>query len=211
MEDFNKDAAIAKREAEKLALRADRLIIIKTPEELKDATNLLAEIKRINKNIAERKNPIIKNLLETMKQVRDLFRAPEERLVAAEKQIKDAMLDYHQKLATKAHTKAQRVEEKVDAGEIKITEGMAKISKIEQAPTSVQAEAGSIQFRFIKKVRITDVSALPPRYFMRERVVEALRLEVADDVLKKHHDIPAGAEVYEVKVIAGGPFGNENI
>lgn len=43
-------------------------------------------------------------------------------------------------------------------------------------------------------VRITDVSKLPPKYFMHENVIEALRLAVRSDVVAHEKPVPPGAQ-----------------
>lgn len=199
----DKDAKVAEREAVKLAKRADDLLVIKNDDQLKNATELLAEVKRIEKNIKSKKDPIVKNLNATLRQVRDLFRPSEDRLAAVQSQLKGAILTYHDKVEQAALKKAEKIEEKVDSGEMGLAQGMGKLDKIKQAPTQVKVDNGGVQIRTVRKVRITNVGQLPASYFMRERVVEALRMEVANDVLKLGKDVPKGAELYEEKVAAG--------
>ncbi len=195
-------ATVATRESQKIAEQAEGLVI-KNDEGLRSATEMLAHIRTIKKNIKAQKDPITKNLTATLKQVRELFRPSEDQLSVAESVVKSAMLKYEQKVSAAAAKKAEKIEAKVDAGEMELSDGMGKLNSIKQAPKSVATENGGAQFRTVKKIRITNVGDLPPSYFMRERVVEALRMEVAQDVLKEHKECPTGAELYEEKVVAG--------
>jgi hypothetical protein len=195
-------AEIAKRESQPLIAQAINLTI-KNDEQLKGAATMLAQVKSISKNVKAQKDPIVKNLNEALKNVRELFKPTELGLSDAEAAIKKAILDYTQKQIAKAEKKAAKIEAKVDDGEMTLQDGMNKLGKIKQASTNVEVDNGSAQIRTVKKLRITDPALLPPSYFLRESVLEALRKEVAADVLRGGQPCPTGAEVYEEQTVAG--------
>ncbi len=201
-QEVQRTAEVAVREANKLFDEA-ATVTIRSETQLKGATEALAIVRSTQKNIKKQKDPIVKGINESLKLVRDLFRPAEEKLAAAESNLKTAMLKYQQRVEAKAVKQADAIEEKVDSGEMGLQEGMGKLSNIKQAPKSVQTESGGIQYRVVKKIRIVNVGELPPSYFMRESVVEALRKEVANDVLRQHKEVPTGAELYEEKIVAG--------
>ena len=198
MADYDQEVAIAQKEADKLSIAVAKVLPIKSKDGLQEATNLLNQIKFVSKNISNVKNPIIKSLNDSLRQVRDLFRKPEERLFDAERQIKDEMLKYYAKIEVRIDKKVEKIEAKVDTGKMNLAEGVQKLANIEEPKVE------GAQFRVIKKIRIVDLGKLPQSYFLRERVQEAIRIEVADDVLRKHLPVPMGAEVYEEKIVAGG-------
>lgn len=197
-----REIAITQAEAEKLQ-RAGAKVTIKTRDDLIEATAFLTKVKQFNKAIATKKKAIVGPLRLAIKEVNDLFADAETRGSMVESNIKNAMLEYQQKLDKAALKKTAKLEEQVDSGAMDIGTATGKLSKIEQAPTSLKTEEGSVQFRTVRKVRIKEYGLLPTSYFMRPSVLEAVQREVAYDVLKLHKPVPAGAEAYEEKIVAG--------
>lgn len=198
----NKDVEVAKREAQKLYQTSTEFKIRKDAD-LLVAADQLKTIKTAAKNVKAQKDAIIKPAQLAIANTRDLFKPIETYLADAEKALKTGISKYHDRVEKAAAKKAAEIEQKIDAGELGIDEGVAKAGAIKQAPTSVKTETGGVQFRVTKKVRITSVAALPASYLSRPRVLEALRMEVSEDVLKNKQPCPAGAEIYEVKTVAG--------
>jgi hypothetical protein len=194
------NAEIALAEVQKLSDGVPEKI--KTEAELNAANELLAQIRKTTKAIKAQKDPVIKSLEEQKKTIRSWFAPAEERAAAVENTIKAAILDYNRRLEQAAARRAKAIENKVDEGKMSISEGMAKISTVKQAPTSVRTASGGTTVRVTKKLRIIDPSALPAGYFLRPRVLEALRQEVQIDVFQMKLDCPPGAEVYEEKGLA---------
>lgn len=196
----NQEVEIASREAKKVSEKV-YTIKIKSDADLSNATQQLSEIKKMYKDIDKRRKAITAPLTKSIKDVNALFKSPLDQLSDAEKLIKEAMIAYQAKVEAKAAKKADKIENAVDAGELDMSKGMAKLSNIKQAPQGVETESGSASFKTVKKIKITDVSLLPPSYFIRQRVLEALRQEVEEDY-KRGVPIPAGAEQYEEKQVA---------
>ena len=174
MQNYTKQAKIAEREVGILQAALEQAVVIKNDNDLKMSTEFLIKVKSVSKVIFEQKNPIVKSLNEALREVRELFKPGEE---------------------------AQRIEKKVDEGKMKLSTGMGKISKIPQGSQPIQTKSGSAQFRTIKRIRITDISKLTS-YLIRDRVQEAVRIEVAEDV-RRGQPVPDGAELHEEKVVAG--------
>lgn len=199
--DVKKEVAIANTESAKLSEQVYSIKIRKDAD-MTEATNKLVEIKRVYKNIDTRRKGITAPLRKAIKDVDDLFKDPLARLKDAEGIIKDAMIKYTEMVEARAAKRADKIESQVDSGEIGMADAMGKISNIKQAETSVKTEAGAASMRVITRIRITDASALPPKYFLRPRVIEALRIEVEEDVRRGGQECPAGAEKYEEKQMA---------
>lgn len=197
-----REIEIARREAVKLQ-KAGAKVSIKSRDDLIEATNFLAKVKQFNKAIATKKRSIIGPLKTAIKEVNELFADAETRGAMLEKNIKTAMLEYQQKLDRAAAKKTAKLEEQVDSGQLDIAGAAGKLSKIQQAPTSLKAEEGGVQFRTIRKVRIVNLEQIPTSYFLRPGVIDAVLAEIKNDVLKLHKPVPAGAEVYEEKIVAG--------
>lgn len=197
----DQQATIAQNETQKLVAQFDKTRIRKDAD-LKNATELLSQIKKVSRDIRNQKDGIIKPLNASIKNVRELFKKPEEMLAGIERDLKESIIKYHDEVEKRAANKAAKVEAKIDAGEMKVDEGMAKLTNIKQAETTVKSETGSAQVRIIKKLRITNPAELPASYLTRPSVMEALRKEVQNDVFRLKKDVPAGAEVYEEKGVA---------
>lgn len=197
----SKEVAIAAAEASKLAKQV-YAVKIRSEADLTTATETLSQIKKVAREIDKKRKSFTAPLTQVIKDLNEMFKDPLAQLSDAEALIKEAMLKYQQQVEARAAKKAQKIEDAVDSGEMGLADGMGKLSNIKQAPTGAQAESGSAQFRVVKKIRISDVSLLPPKYFLRPRVLDALRMEVEEDVKKNGAELPAGAEQYEDRQVA---------
>lgn len=197
----DKEVVIANREAEKLA-ETVYSVKIRSEADLGVAADKLAEIKKMTREIDKRRKSFVDPLNGVVKDINAQFKNPLDRLKDAEGLIKTAMVKYQAQLEARAAKKAEKIETAVDNGEMEMGDAMGKLSNIKQAPDMVRGSGGTTSFRVVKKVRITDPSSLPPTYFLRPRVLEALRMEVEDDVKRKGLPLPAGAEEYEDRQVA---------
>jgi len=200
-QDAKKEAAIATTEAGKLSEQV-YAIKIRKDQDVTEATEKLVEIKRIHKNIDTRRKTITSPLRKAIKDIDELFKEPLAQLKDSEALIKEAIIKYHEAVERRAAKRADKIESQADAGEIGIADTMGKISNIKQAESHVRTENGSANIRTITRIRITDPSKVPTKYFLRPRVIEALRIEVEDDVRRLGGEVPTGAEKYEEKNLA---------
>lgn len=196
----DQQATIAKAEIEKIAQVVPAKI--KTDAELAEANELLTRVRQTVKNVKAQKEPVIKGLNDQIRAIRGWFKPFEDEAQIVEKAIAGAILEYKDRVDQRAQRQAAKIEAKVDAGEITLSEGMGKLSGVKQVDTTTRSESGSTQVRVTRKARIVDAAALPASYFLRPRVLEALRIEVQDDVVRKKLPCPTGAEIYEEKGLA---------
>lgn len=197
-----REIEIASKEAIKLQ-KTGAKITIKTRDDLLQATDLLATVKRFNAAVKKKKAAIIGPMRVAIKEVNELFADPETRGAVLESNIKSALLEYQQRTDRAAAKKAAKLEEKLNTGEIDMQTAAGKLGKIQQTPSSVDTENGQVQFRTVRKIRIVAYDKLPTSYFLRPKVLEAIEAEIRNDVLKMHKPCPTGAEVYEEKIVAG--------
>lgn len=184
----------------------DTQVVIKTDEDLKFAVTMLSSVKSNAKELKVKKNLAIYPLKESIKEINSWFKPAEDHLAGIEDSIKTVMLEYHNAVEEKARKATERIERKLDDGSMSVEKGITKLAGIDQADSNIQTANGGVQFRqSAEKVRITDVNELigmRPSLLLRERVLEALRMEVLADV-KAGVKCPGGAEVYRDKVVAG--------
>lgn len=202
MDDQNakKEIEIATREASKLS---DQVVSVKIRKDadLESAAGLLADIKRTHNAIEKKRKTITGPLNTALKEINAMFKEPTSKLAAAEDLIKAEMLNYQQKVEARAAKKIDKIQEQVDNGELDMADGMGKLAGVKQGPTGVNTDSGQTQFKKVRKLKITNPGDLPINYFLRDRVLEALRLEVEADV-KNGVPMPAGAEWVEESQIA---------
>ena len=200
-QDASKEVVIATKEAEKLSEQVYK-VRIRSEADLNLAGEKLAEIKKMQKEIEKRRKSFVDPLNKVVKDINAEFKNPLDRLKDAESLIKEAMVKYQAQVEARAAKKAEKIEAAVDAGDMDMGDAMGKLSNIKQAPTTVAGAGGTTSFKVVKKIRITDPSSLPPTYFLRPRVLEALRMEVEDDVKRKGMPVPDGAQEYEDRQVA---------
>lgn len=197
--DAKRESQIATKEAEKLSGAVSKAKIRKEAD-LQNATELLTKIKSTSREIEKRRKEITQPLNLALKSINDLFREPGDKLKDAEAVIKSAILDYHERIEARAAKKINKIEDQVDSGELEMSDAMDKLSNVKQGPQQINTESGGAHFQGRKKISIVDVSKLPPKYFLRESVLEALRLEVSKDI-KSGLPMPDGAEYITEKTV----------
>lgn len=169
-------------------------LIIDSPESLEAATDILSKIKTSAKDIESRKKQITDPLNKALKSARELFKPMETDLATAEKTIKDKMLDYSEEVEEAARKEAAKLEDRVERGTMRTDTAMRKMDEIETVGSSVKGARGSVQFKTVRDVEITDVKKIPAKYLLNEKVMDAIKTAVRTDVLN-------GTKVEGVKII----------
>jgi hypothetical protein len=164
-----------------------------------NAAKVLASVKTNAKSLKTKKEAITKPLNAALKEIRAQFKPAEDRLAELETNVKAALLDYHTSKEAAAQAEANRIENDKRYS----TKGaMAKLATIDQPRTDL----GGAQIKYgPTKIRITNALLLiqdHPSILTSERVLEALRLELATE-LKEGSRVPHGAEMYRERLVAG--------
>jgi hypothetical protein len=202
--DQKQEIEVIAKDAVKLDKAAGKLAITNDAQ-LKAASSTLTEVKAASKLLEGKKRSILDPLNQAAKEVRELFREPEEQLKHAEGILKSTILTYHEAQDAIAQKQIASIENRVGTGRghIKVETAMAQLANIDQPDTNIRTENGGAQIRqSAEKVRVTDPYFLPPEYLYRERVLEALRLEIVSD-MREGKPCPNGAEMYREKIVAG--------
>jgi len=176
------------------AVEAASQITISNIEELTRATEMLAKVKTIGKQIAERKLSITAPLNEALKNARSLFAPIEAQWAEAERIIKDKMTAYQEKAIAQANARKAKIEQQVEAGKMSFDKAADKIEAI-TPPTTTTAKSGAVQFRTRKDVQIEDENKLPREYLLPD-MVKIRKVALAGI------EIP-GVKVVEVQSVAG--------
>lgn len=162
-------------------------ITIKTADDMVIAVDILGKVKEIGKKITAQKETITKPLSEALKNARNLFRPLEDQWEEAENVIKQKMVKYQTLQETKAETKIENIEKKIEEGKMSFEEGVAKMENLEPE-RKVQTESFGLTFRETRTMEITDQSLVPDEYWVINEVL-----------LRK--DVLAGKEVPGTKIV----------
>ena len=194
-----RESQLAIKEAEKLSSQVIKAKIRKEAD-LEIATELLSQIKTTLKEVEKKRKTITQPLNLALKNINSLFKEPADKLKDAEGVLKTAILDYQERIEKRAEKRIGKIEDQVDSGDLEMSDAMDKLSNVNQGFNQVNTESGGVHFQVRKNIKIEDVSKLPPKYFLRDSVLEALRKEVSADV-KAGIPIPDGAIWVEEKSV----------
>jgi hypothetical protein len=174
-------------------------------EQQTQAAKTLISVKANAKNLKAKKSAILDPLKASVKEINALFKPAEDHLAEIEQAIKAATLAYHEAKEAAAQKQIDRIERRMDKGTLSVENGIAKLAGVDIADSNLQVSDGTVQFKNgPAKVRIIFLDALikaRPELLKRERVIEALRMEVAADI-KAGAPVPDGAEVYRERTAA---------
>lgn len=195
-----KEVEIASREAVKISEQIETIKIRKDTD-LAEANEVLLAIKRTANNIEKKRKAITQPLNASLKEINAMFKEPASKLKVAETIIKAEMLNYQDRVDRRAAKRIAKIQDQVDSGELDMSKGMEKMAGIKQGPSGIANEGGTTSFKTTQRIEIEDVTLIPAGYFMRERVLEAIRMEIESDV-RSGAAVPPGSKIIEVKQVA---------
>ena len=164
-----KELTVLKTQVSKLENKANE-ISITTPEENASAIDFKAKLRDMGKVIRDRKEEITKPLNEALRSARDLFAPIEEQFETAENIVGRKLLDYKQKVDAEAREKEAKIAKQVEQGRLKIETAEKKLEQVQRVEKTTQTDHGRVQFRKIKKVRITNQNLIPDEYWIIDEV-----------------------------------------
>jgi len=197
--DNKKQLTIIKSKTTRVLNRANELSVT-NQQEFDEAANVLSDMKAVAKLVKADKEKLTKPLNEALKEARGRYKPLEDELKAADRIIKDKLADYQSEVQAELDAKEAELREKMAKGEVTPEEAVGEMENQESIGTSVDTKRGSVQFKTVRKVRVTDVTKIPANYLNDERVLAAVLTAVRQDAL---NDVAiAGVEVYEDKQVA---------
>lgn len=187
-----KELAVVKGQVSKLENQANA-VTITTSEQNDEAMNLKAKLKETAKAITTRKEEITKPLNAALKSARELFAPLEAQLATADSIIGGKLLAYKRQVEAEARAKEEAIAKKVEAGRMRLDTAEKKLDEVERVEKTTRTDHGTVQFRKIKKVRISNPSLVPDEYWQINEVL------VRRDALAGKQI--AGVEVYEEEIV----------
>ncbi len=169
-------------------------LVITSEEDMAKGSDLLDELKLVEKAINDRKKAITKPLMDGLASVRNLFKPLETAYSEAKATIKDKMLVFTIAEEERINLEKSRVEARVEKGTMRTDTAVNKLEGIGEVKKSFTGETGKTSIRKVTKVRIVDESLIPREYLIPDEK------KITEAVLKGGAVI-AGVETYEEKSI----------
>lgn len=189
---LNKDLTIIK-EAEAVTREVPVLAIVDTAT-LTRATDTLSLLNTYLDKVTAEKERVTRPLNEALRAERSRWKPIETQLEGAIDSIRLKMTEYQTKLINTQKDAQERVAGLVASGEVSLSAGLKKLSKVEVPVDTVTAENGSVSFRAKDTLEIVSRESIPDKYWI---VDEAL---VFDDLKNGHVISGACIKVIQVPV-----------
>ena len=163
----DKEIAVIEKQVSPIVARAEELKV-KDQKSMEQATKMLSELNIQKDKITAEKEKVTKPLNEALKAERARWKPIETILDTAIGFLRNSISDWQT-----AETKRVREEEaKIAArtgegkGKIKVETAVAKINEIERPNEKVVSDAGMVQFREDKILKIMDETMIPREYLI---------------------------------------------
>lgn len=181
-----------KSQVTELEHKANELTIT-TPEENAFAIELKAKLDATGKDIKVKKETITKPLNAALKAAREMFAPVEAMFANADATVGRKLLDYKRKIDEENRKKESQIAARVEKGTMRLDTAEKKLEQLPQIQKTTHTDAGAVQFRVIKKVRIIDEAKIPDQYWVLDMV--AVRRDALSGTLT------SGVEVYNEETV----------
>lgn len=165
-------------------------LVVSSQMEADMATELLHNVKQIEKLIEERKTQITRPLMASLASIRGLFAPLETAHKMATKTIKEKILAYTILEQERIQIEQEKIVKKVSSGYMRADTAANKLENIGK-------DSPRTNVRTLKKVRIVDETAIPREW------LEPSMTRITQAVLKDGITIP-GVEIFDEKSIVAG-------
>jgi len=153
---------VIKRQAEG-ADKGSKELIIKTKEDMANASELFVKIKQAEKYVKDEKEKLTRGLLDSLSNIRAFFKPYETSIQSAKELLQSKMISFQNKEEEKAQEKIDKVVEKVEEGKLTFEKANEKIEELEVGKR-IDVKEGEVQFKTVKDYEITDEKLIPKEY-----------------------------------------------
>lgn len=176
---------------------------IKTDKDEAKAAAELSQINKIGDTIEEKKETIMRPLLDAQKATRAMFSPVEENIKNAVAIIKRKLANYHNEKEAARKVEEAKIAARLDKGTIKVETADKKIAQLETVNKSVETNHGQVQYKTVRKARFVLLETLTPenlkslaaKGFLDWNEAAARKAALAGEVVP-------GVEIYEDTEIA---------
>lgn len=148
-------------------------LVINNPEAEQVAVKALGRVKDEFKRGDTIRKFFTDSLNEQVKKINAMFMPNLKLFEQAERIIRGKMGDYQLALQKKADAAKDKVEDKIDAGEITIEQGVKKLDKIKEPEKTVRSEEGTLTYKDVPELVVVDEKLIPDEYW----VIDMKKLE----------------------------------
>lgn len=137
-------------------------VVVNDSDGYQKAGEVLKEIVALKKQVKLRKEKFTKPARDIIAQAKELFGQLEATAGEAEKMVKQAMLDWQQRLEAENAKLTQRLEGRVERGTMKLETAVKKASELPTVDTSL----AGVTKTTIRKIKIVNPDLVPKQYWV---------------------------------------------
>ena len=141
------------------------------------AGTVLGKIKDYRKTLKEEEDSLTEVHLTEIAKVRAIYKPKRDKIESAIKYISDQVNQYQTLEARRAKEAEEKLAARVEKGTMKIDTAIRKMDEIVKPIDTVKTGDGTIKFRTVQKLDITDAALIPREYLVVDeaKVLEALK------------------------------------
>lgn len=161
---------------------------------MSSASDLLKDLKTVEKAIVERKQEITKPLMSALSSARDLFLPLEKGYKNSKEVINTKMIGYSDRKDEEVEKEISRVERRVLKGTMKNETAIQKLEEVGEVKKSFAGARSKTVFKKDKQFKIVDESLIPREYLTPDTKKIKKAVIIGNDTI-------SGVEVYIDKSI----------
>lgn len=139
---------------------------IKSPNDMKQASEVRSQLKAYLKDVTAKKEAISKPAYKVYKDIMALFAPLETQVKEKLEVIDEAMSVYQTAEKKRADEEAAKIENRIGdgKGKLKFETAVDKIAEIDKPDSKVETESGGTQFFTHTEVSVEDITQVPHKY-----------------------------------------------
>jgi actin-related protein len=163
-------------------------LVVESPEQATEASEVLHEIKDATRRLTEQKEFLTRPAMQTLASIKALFAPRETALKDADKTVRAKMIAYQIEEAERVEQAKAKIVARAEKGTIKQETAVKKLGEVKEVS---KTEGIRVQTR--RKLEIVDETLIPREYLVldREAITKALFAGI----------VVAGAELREEKIL----------
>jgi len=174
----NKELAPLKKKIDVLASQASSIVII-NDDDLRLAVEILSQVNHYADSVKEKKELLTKPLNLALKNARAMFSPLEDVYTEATESLRNKMAQYQTKKVEERKQAEIKIASRVKEGKggLSVETAVKKIESLKIVDKEVSTNAGLVQFRESKVLKIVDINLIPREYLVvnESQLLKALK------------------------------------
>lgn len=147
-------------------VRQSNEIEISSGEDLQNSVEILSRLNQTRDRVIEDKEKMTKPINTALKEIRAKYKPIEEMLDGAISAIRNEQSRYHTLEMKKSKEEEKAIADKMASGEVDVNEAIQELSTINTVGQKVSSSSGSVSFREVQTLKITDINLIPREYMV---------------------------------------------